>query len=96
MSNTSQPAPTLHILNKAPEHARFSTCLEALLPNDLLILSENAVLALARQNVTLPENCFALAPDLAARGLGSAFGEQAIGYQDLVQLTEKHPRIISW
>jgi tRNA 2-thiouridine synthesizing protein B len=70
--------------------------MNALCPEDILVLSENAVLALTDENAAIPENSLALAPDLAARGLGKDFEEQAISYQDLVRLTEEHPRIISW
>jgi len=96
MTSPNQQPATLHILNKAPEHPRFEACMNALCPEHILVLSENAVLALADENAAIPENSLALAPDLAARGLGKDFEEQAISYQDLVRLTEEHPRIISW
>ncbi|MGM0952255.1 MAG: sulfurtransferase complex subunit TusB [Pseudomonadota bacterium] len=96
MTSPNQQTTTLHILNKAPEHPRFEACMNALCPEDILVLSESAVLALADQNAAIPENSLALAPDLAARGLEADFEKQAISYQDLVRLTEEHPRIISW
>jgi len=96
MTSTPVQTPTLHIVNKAPEHSRFAACLGALSPGDVLVLSENAVLALpARQN-ELPEGTLAVSADLSARGLEETFAAQAIDYAELVRLTEQHPRIISW
>jgi tRNA 2-thiouridine synthesizing protein B len=96
MTSTPIQTPTLHILNKAPEHSRFAACLGALSPGDVLVLSENAVLALPARQSELPEGTLAIAADLAARGLQEAFAAQSIDYAELVRLTEQHPRIISW
>ncbi|KPQ30134.1 MAG: protein of unknown function involved in oxidation of intracellular sulfur [Marinobacter excellens HL-55] len=88
---------TLHILNKAPGHPRFVACLAAMSNQDTLILIENAVLALPDTDTVLPRQTLALEPDLEARGLsGTAEPGQQISHQQLVQLTEQHPRIISW
>ena len=46
------PIHTLHILNKPPEHPRSVACMNALRPGDALLLTENAVLALAVQGDT--------------------------------------------
>jgi len=96
MNEQDEHTPTLHILNKAPEHPRFAACLGTLAAEDVLVLSENAVLGLADQHVTLPDGCLALEADLAARGLNESFQKQAISYADLVKLTQQHSRIISW
>lgn len=95
--NQSQATGTLHILNKAPGHPRFFACLAALSDQDTLVLIEDAVLALPDTDTALPERTVALEPDLDARGLSGAAGtDQTISHQQLVQLTEQHPRIISW
>jgi len=96
MTSTPVQTPTLHIVNKAPEHPRFAACLGTLATDDVLVLSENAVLGLANRQANLPDGCLALEADLAARGLNDSFRNQAISYADLVKLTEQHPRIISW
>lgn len=87
---------TLHILNKSPGHPRFATCLAALHEGDTLVLTENAVLALADSNTGLPRNCVALSPDLQARGLAGSLDVQAISYHELVRLTAEHSRTVSW
>jgi len=86
----------LHILNKSPGHPRFATCLAALHEGDTLVLTENAVLALADSNTGLPRNCVALGPDLQARGLAGSLDVQAISYRELVRLTAEHSRTVSW
>ncbi|XKH00775.1 sulfurtransferase complex subunit TusB [Marinobacter nauticus] len=96
MTRNQAQTSTLHILNKAPEHPRFEACLGALSPGDILVLSENAVLALPARQPGLPEGTLAVAADLAARSLEDGFAGQAIGYAELVRLTEQHSRIISW
>jgi tRNA 2-thiouridine synthesizing protein B len=96
MNEQHEHTPTLHILNKAPKHPRFAACLGTLGAEDVLVLSENAVLGLADQQSRLPDGCLALEADLAARGLNESFQKQAISYADLVKLTEQHSRIISW
>lgn len=88
---------TLHILNKAPGHPRFVTCLATLSDQDRLVLTENAVLALADADTSLPRHTVALAADIEARGLsGTVASEQRISPAQLVQLTEHYSRIISW
>ncbi len=95
--NQSLGTGTLHILNKAPGHPRFIACLSALSGQDSLVLIEDAVLALPDTDTALPEHTVALELDLDARGLsGAAKTDQKISHQQLVQLTEQHPRIISW
>ncbi|MGK0525514.1 MAG: tRNA 2-thiouridine synthesizing protein B [Pseudomonadales bacterium] len=92
------PIHTLHILNKAPEHPRSVACMGALMPGDALLLTENAVLALAAQCSTLAGiRVYALAPDVAARGLGQCTGEAAlVDYPAMVDLTAQAQNVISW
>ncbi|MBE0484836.1 sulfurtransferase complex subunit TusB [Marinobacter sp.] len=88
---------TLHILNKAPGHSRFITCLANLTNQDTLVLTENAVLAASDADTKLPEGTVALGADIEARGLSDAMPvEKQIDHQQLVRLTEQYARIISW
>lgn len=89
--------PTLHIINKAPDHPRFPACLEALAEDDTLVLIENAVTALVLENLSLPP-CYALQPDVNARALPDRSVTQVkmIDYSGLVALTETHQRVINW
>jgi len=92
------PIHTLHILNKPPEHPRSVACMNALRPGDALLLTENAVLALAVQGdtaVSIP--VYALAPDFVARGLGQSPGRAAlVDFPAMVDLTAQAQNVISW
>ncbi|GGC71920.1 sulfurtransferase complex subunit TusB [Marinobacter halophilus] len=93
----AQDIGTLHILNKAPDHPRFMTCLSSLSDQDTLVLIENAVLALSDADTALPRHTVALEADTEARGLSATVtGAQQISHAQLVELTEHHSRIISW
>lgn len=89
--------PTLHIINKAPDHPRFPACLRALAEDDTLVLIENAVMALVFESLPLPP-CYALRADVNARALSesSVTGVKMIGYAGLVALTETHQRVMNW
>lgn len=94
---------TLHILNKAPGHPRFGSCLAAMGSDDALLLIENAVLALADKGLSLPGTPYALEADLTARALGNAGNALdgithavAIDYHEMVKLTAQATRVISW
>jgi tRNA 2-thiouridine synthesizing protein B len=88
---------TLHILNKPPEHSRFSLCLAAIGPEDGLLLTENGTLAVTQRLAINQERCFALAPDLEARGLTSHIGsEQAVSFEEMVGLAASAANVISW
>ena len=92
---------TLHILNKPPEHSRFRLCLSAMQPEDGLLLIENGVLAVAVTGAeTLDvnnERCFALQPDLEARGLSSKISpDQTVSFVDMVELVTSAENVISW
>jgi tRNA 2-thiouridine synthesizing protein B len=92
---------TLHILNKPPEHTRVRLCLSVVGPEDGVLLIENGVLAVAVNEVeTLnvnTERCFALQPDLEARGLLSKAGSaQAVSFEDMVGLVASAENVISW
>ena len=88
---------TLHILNKSPEHPRHKTCMQALAPSDTLVLIENGVLSVAGNQLNAPCTFYALKPDVEARALVTAYQDvNTIDYDELVQLTTKHSKIISW
>lgn len=85
---------TLHILNKPPEHPRFAECLGMSSPDDALLLIENGVLALASPERLSDRKVYALSPDVRARGLTASEG--LLDYTDMVSLTLKAERVISW
>lgn len=88
---------TLHLLNKAPDHPRFSACLQAIAPDDCLLLMENAVHGITVASLELPAATRVLAADARARGLAEpAGGVKFVDYDGMVRLTEAHSRIISW
>lgn len=88
---------TLHILNKPPEHRRYALCLEAIGPDDGLLLTENGVLAVSQALKVAGERCFVLAPDLDARGLsGRIGGNQRVSFDDMVELAASSANVISW
>lgn len=93
-----EDTPTLHILNKPPGHERFLACLDAIAPQDVVLLTENAVTALADVSVALPDGTLALSADCEARGLGGPAAENIgrVDYQGMVSLTDRFDRIISW
>ena len=89
---------TLHILNKSPEHPRSVACMAALRPGDALLLTENAVLALALQSEPVSSvSVYALAPDVVARGMGQSPSEASlVDFPAMVDLTARAKNIISW
>lgn len=95
------PFNTLHILNKPPNHPRFALCLSAIGPEDGVLLIENGVLAMAVNQAGAlnvdTERCFALQPDLEARGLLPKIGQnQAVSFDDMVDLVASAEHVISW
>ena len=93
--------PTLHVVNKPPEHPRFAGCLAAVGEQDTLLLVENGVMALAcsRTCRALPPRTHVLLPDVEARGLGPealAAAAELIDYTGFVRLTTANPKIINW
>lgn len=87
---------TLHIVNKSPDQPRFRSCLNALAKHDQLLLTENAVLAATDGMTALPDECYALAADLQARGVKAPGETTAIDYAGMVRLTADADRIICW
>jgi len=88
---------TLHIINKAPEHARFRHCLASVQQGDTLLLIEDAVLALLDRERQLPGASYGLETDANARAVANRVpAEQLVDYVGFVQLTVNHSRIINW
>jgi tRNA 2-thiouridine synthesizing protein B len=88
---------TLHIINKAPEHARFRHCLASVQQGDTLLLVEDAVLALLDRERQLPGASYGLETDANARAVANRVpAEQLVDYAGFVQLTVNHSRIINW
>ncbi|MBJ6137804.1 sulfurtransferase complex subunit TusB [Marinobacter litoralis] len=91
------PHPTLHILNKTPEHPRYELCMQALLPSDTLVLIENGVLSIAGAQLNAPCKLYGLKADIAARALDTLYdSSNTVDFEGLVQLTQKHEKVISW
>ena len=88
---------TLHILNKSPDHTRFSRCLAAVAPEDGLLLTENAVLAVTGGFTFNTAQVYSLGSDVQARGLEHhGTGVSRVDFNGMVDLTTRARRIISW
>lgn len=98
---------TLHTWNKATTTApQLAACLAVLAEGDSLLLLEDAVyLALdaafmSRFAAELPDSprLYALAPDLAARGISARISPavNVIGYKEFVALSLQHQRVVNW
>lgn len=100
--------PTLHTVNKSPfERETLKSCLGHLKAGDALLLIEDGVLGVRTASTVADrlaaalEDCaiYALAPDLAARGI---LPEQMIGgvelvdYAGFVDLAVRHERVQAW
>jgi tRNA 2-thiouridine synthesizing protein B len=88
---------TLHILNKPPGHGRARLCLEAVGPDDTLLLTENGVLAASQPDGPGCERWLALGPDLEARAIAGLVDQaRIVSFDDMVTLTASAGRVISW
>ncbi|MBW0146319.1 sulfurtransferase complex subunit TusB [Marinobacter arenosus] len=88
---------TLHILNKTPDHPRFSECLGMLGPDDAIVLIENGVLGLAATTHLSADRVYALVADVSARGLPEQSHDSTLlDYSEWVDLTLRAKRVISW
>ncbi|MBD3642421.1 MAG: sulfurtransferase complex subunit TusB [Marinobacter sp.] len=88
---------TLHILNKSPEHPRFTRCLTVAGPEDTVLLIENGVLGLVAASASASGKLLALDADLAARGVGNQSGTvETVDYDAMVELTTRAQQVISW
>ena len=96
----------LHILNKSPLETNTLDTVLRLAPAGALLLIEDAVYAATRGAVAEPKlrqamermKVYALAPDLAARGMADRLidGVTAVDYDGFVDLVVEHPNSQSW
>ena len=99
---------TLHTWNKADASAEaLRLCLATFAPGDALLLLEDAVYLAGEPAATRLHEAlaargaaalFALAPDLAARGISARISPHvnAVEYTDFVALSLQHARVVSW
>lgn len=99
---------TLHTYNKSPDagEQRLKACLRMLAAGDSLLFLEDGVYAAAQMGKDtelrnmLPAGValYALAPDLAARGISAKIPADFsnIDYSDFVRLCLAHPRVVNW
>lgn len=96
---------TLHVLSHSPfADTRLTNCLKVLGPGDGVLLTGDAVYALAPGTVLQPQLAeqasggalFALAEDLAARNLPAPVGVEAVDYAGFVELTIRFDRVNTW
>lgn len=93
--------PSLHILNKAPGEPRFGACLSDLASGDILLLTENAVIAVVDKSIDWPKSVAVqvLVHDLEARGLKDAAlgnGWSCVDYPEFVTLTTESEKVVCW
>ena len=97
----------LHIVNKSPfEKTALESCLRMASPGSAVLLIEDAVYAAAKgsaieeriKDAAQTLSIYALAPDLAARGMKDATveGVRLIDYGGFVDLVVSHHPIQSW
>jgi tRNA 2-thiouridine synthesizing protein B len=99
---------TLHTVNKSPfERNALESCVGHLTPGDAVLMIEDAVagarkgtLAAAMVQAALSSGrVYALAPDLAARGIKPEHlidGVQTVDYGGFVDLVAGHARTVAW
>ncbi|WP_371366502.1 sulfurtransferase complex subunit TusB [Pseudomonas sp. QL9] len=96
---------TLHLLSHSPfGDGRLDSCLMLLGSDDAMLLSGDAVYALAagsapRQRLeSLPNALFALDEDLQARGLQDALpaNAKAVDYPAFVELCTRYDKVNAW
>jgi tRNA 2-thiouridine synthesizing protein B len=100
--------PTLHTVNKSPfERSAFISALNHLRPGDALLMIEDGVLGARKasafaallESTTKIGSVYALAPDLAARGITEAdviVGVKLVDYGGFVDLVTRHDRTQAW
>jgi len=93
----------LHLLNRSPASSGVAyDMLRAMGADDRLLLIEAGVYGAVEPQATLfsalPGRCFALAEDLASRGLSEHCAEwiAVLDMQGFVMLTEQTQRTVSW
>jgi tRNA 2-thiouridine synthesizing protein B len=99
---------TLHTVNKSPfERNALCTCFGHLTAGDAVLLIEDGVIGARKgastagmvQNALQKGKVYALASDLAARGIKAddvIGGVQLVDYGGFVDLVTQHARTVSW
>ena len=99
---------TLHTVNKSPfERSSLHSCLGHLTAGDAVLLIEDGVVGARKGSVAVAmvqaalqnSKVYALAPDLAARGIKAADvidGIQLVDYAGFVDLVTQHARTAAW
>lgn len=99
---------TLHTYNKSPDagELRLKACLRILASGDSLLFLEDGVYAALQMGKgtefrnMIPDGValYALAPDLAARGISAKIPVDFshIDYSDFVRLCLTHARVVNW
>ncbi len=89
----------LHTLNQAPSNsACLESCLEAMQPDDTLLLIEDGVYWLQpafEETLASVGKLFALTPDIKARGL-EIDADQQVDDDGFVSLCVTHDKVVSW
>lgn len=94
----------LHILSKSPFHTDLAALLRCVKAGDDLLLLQDGVVAALKGSryldllLAAPISISALREDLEARGLAAQISSKidAVSYNDVVRLTVKHDRQITW
>lgn len=90
----------LHILNTSPfqNSTVFTCCFQAARAGDVILLIEDAVLAILTPEKLPPLDMYVLACDLQARGIldRTPTRFQIIDYNGFVDLTLQHTPIQTW
>lgn len=86
---------TLHILRHSPWRSdSWQRCLSVLSADDAVLLIEDAVYAVNRDDV--PANCYGLIPDLEARGVPGTERVRDVDYAGFVDLVCRYDKSVSW
>lgn len=92
-------APTLHLVQQSPfTHTALASCLQVCGPDDSIVLMHDAAYAALTERDWPTARVYALAEDIAERGLSSNMPGtiELIDYAALVALCSEHPHSLSW
>lgn len=78
---------TLHIINDARKQTLISV-------NDGVIYIENGVYGMDKDQSGT--TCYALTPDIEARGLGLPKDVQGVDYTGFVELCTRYDKVVTW
>lgn len=98
----------LHTVNKSPfERTSLNSCLKCVQPGADVLLIEDGVYAALRDSSLAPRvmdalgriRCYALGPDLRARGIAEGRlipGIRVIDYAGFVELAAENDKVLAW